>query len=350
MTTTRLTGTTALLAALAVTGCAPIGQPNGGNDDNGPDAGTTAKACDKPIVKTMNLTVTGNDSIGNLPNSCWHLDGTLTINGTASSLAKLGDLRQVKDLVITSGSLTSIDMSEGLTVTRKLDIESSKLTSLAAITLPDDSSCLTYLDSVTVTANPSLTDLGGVAAMTCVSGAVKISNNVNLPSIRLDKAQRLEGGVEISYNNKLTQLTMANVTSITGDLVVSNNALLSSFTTLANLKYMHGSVTIDSNPMLTTLPTAMQTAPAPTIESSLTITNNPKLTELGAFTKLSGVNLLINISNNTTLDVCQAKAVGCCVYHPGTATLHGNSGTSCAVRPYCIANTSNNCPYASVTN
>lgn len=350
MTTTRLTGTTALFAALAVTGCAPIGGQGNGGNDNGPDAGTTAKSCDQPVVKTMNLTLSGTDSITNLPSSCWQLNGTLTINGTASSLAKLGDLRQVKDLVINGGSLTSIDMSEGLTVTRKLDIENSKLTSLANITMPDDASCLTYLDSVTVTANPSLTDLGGVAAMTCVSGAVKISNNVNLASIRLDKAQRLEGGVEISYNNKLTQLTFANVTSITGDLVVSNNATLASFTSLANLKYMHGSVTIDSNPLLTTLPTEMQTAPAPVIESSLTITNNPKLTELGAFTKLSGVNLLINISNNSTLDVCEAKAVGCCVYHPGTATLHANSGTSCSVRPYCIANTNNNCPYASVTN
>ena len=65
----------------------------------------------------MNLTLTGTDSIANLPSSCWQLNGTLTINGTASSLAKLGDLRQVKDLVINGGSLTSIDMSEGLTVT-----------------------------------------------------------------------------------------------------------------------------------------------------------------------------------------------------------------------------------------
>ena len=38
--------------------------------------------------------------------------------------------------------------------------------------------------------------------MTCVSGAVKISNNVNLASIRLDKAQRLEGGVEISVQQQ----------------------------------------------------------------------------------------------------------------------------------------------------
>jgi len=349
MTTTQLTGTTALLAALAVTGCAQLGQPNGGNND-GPDAGTTAKTCDQPIVKTMNLTLSANDSVSNLPTACWQLNGSLTINGTASSLAKLGDLRQVEDLVINGGALTSIDMSEGLTVTRKLDIENSKLTSLANITLPDDASCLTYLDSVTVTANPSLTDLGGVAAMMCVSGAVKISNNVNLASIRLDKALRLEGGVEISYNNKLTQLTLQNVTSITGDLVVSNNATLTSFTSLANLKFMHGSVTIDSNALLTTLPTEMQMSPAPTIESSLTITNNAKLTELGAFTKLSGVDLLINISGNSALDVCEAKAVGCCVYHPGTATLHANSGTSCGVRPYCIANTTNNCPYASVTN
>ena len=117
MTTHRLTGTTALFAALAVTGCAPIGQSNGGHEE-GPDAGATAKTCDKPVVKTMRLTLTGSDSIGNLPSSCWQLDFTLTINVSAASLSKLGDLRQFKDLVITVDSLTAIDMNEGLTVTR----------------------------------------------------------------------------------------------------------------------------------------------------------------------------------------------------------------------------------------
>ena len=95
----------------------------------------------------------------------------------------------------------------------------------------------------------------------------------------------------------------------------------------------------------------MQTAPAPVIESSLTITNNPKLTELGAFTKLSGVNLADqHLEQLGTRRAAKRRPSGAASTTPAPRPSHANNGTSCSVRPYCFADTNNNCPYASVTN
>jgi hypothetical protein len=340
MRTTRIT--TALLFTLV--GCASI---DGNHDSTRPDGGdSTDETCDSPTNKTMDVTISNGTDMKSIPAGCWNLMGTLTVNGSATSLAKLGDLRSVKNLVINGSQMTSIDTVSMLQVNGSLDIEgNAKLTSLSNIQLPQDASCLTYVDSVTIKANPALTDLGGAANMMCVSGAVVISNNVELANIKLDQAQRLEGGLEISYNDKLTGISLGNVQSITHDVIISNNNLLTSFTSLAKLKFMHGSVFIDSNPVLVTLPTEM-VSPGPVVEVNLTVTNNAKLTELGAFTKLLGVNGLINITNNTTLDYCQALEVGCCVGHNGTASIStGNKNHTCATQPSCWAANGNKCLY-----
>ncbi|MEO8552166.1 MAG: hypothetical protein ABI678_19445 [Kofleriaceae bacterium] len=342
-TTTTLLASLASLTAMA---CAPIGN-KAGDDNSGPDAGVSAKPCDDPAIKTGNVTLTGSDSsVTNLPTGCWQLNGSLTLNGSVASLAKLGDLRQVKDLIVNGSNLTSIDMDAPLAVTGKLDIENTKLTSLEGLQLPDDASCLTYLSSVNITANPGLTDLGGVANLMCVSGAVTIQNNVELTQVRLDSALRLEGGLKVADNTRMTSLSVG-ANSITGDLTIQHNAALTAIS-LAKLHFMHGSIIIDDNDLLTTLPTELL-SPAPMVESSLTITNNAKLTELGQLTHLSAVNYVINITNNPQLDYCEAREIGCCVSHPNTASIStGNKNHTCstsAAKPWCYADHGNSCPY-----
>ena len=343
----RTTALTALLIA-SLAGCAQIGGGMGTNDR--PDAGTSADdSCDTPAVKTMDVTLSSDSSssMKAVPSGCWTLKGTLTVMGGVTTLAKLGDLRTVDSLVINGGNLATIDTTSPLAVAHSIDIENnSNLTSLANVTLPNDASCLTYIDSITVKANPKLTDLGGVGDMMCVSAAAIISNNVNLTTVKLDKAQRLEGGLEVSYNDKMTTLTLGNVQSITHDLIISNNKALTSFTTLSKLHFMHGSVMIDTNPLLTNLPTEML-SPGPVVEVNLTITNNATLTQLGAFTKIGGVNGSITIQNNAALSYCQAQEIGCCVGHNGTAQISsGNQSHSCSSRPSCWAANGNRCLYA----
>lgn len=345
-TTTTLLASLVSLTAMA---CAPIGQ-KGGDDTSGPDAGSTAdKPCDKPSVKTGNVTInTANGTVSGLPTGCWHLKGSLTVNGSVASLAMLGDLRQVDNLVINGSSLTSIDMDAPLAVTNSIDIENNaKLTSLEGLQLPDDASCLTYINTVNITANPALTNLGGVANLMCASGLVTIQNNVELTSVRLDQTGRLEGGLKIADNTRMTSLSFS-ANSITGDLTIQHNAALTAIS-MNKLHYMHGSIIIDDNDALTTLPTELM-SPAPMVETNLTVTNNAKLTELGQFTHMSSVNYVINVTNNPALDYCEAREVGCCVSHSGTAQVStGNKNHTCsntAPKPWCYADHGNSCPYS----
>jgi hypothetical protein len=350
MTTTVTTTLLASLAALTAA-CAPIGHPG---QRETPDAGTAAKTCDSPVLKTANVTLSGSGSSMSpeaMPTGCWKLNGSLTISGSTTTLAALGDLVGVSDLVIKSGALTTIDTAMPLEVTRSLDIEdNAHLTSLSNIVVPDDASCLTYIGTVDIERNPALTDLGGVANLMCVSGAVKISNNVALTQVKLDQAKRLEGGLTVSYNTAMTTLSLGAVASITGDLNISNNANLTTFTTLSALTYMHGNVVIDSNAKLAALPSSMKN-PGPVVEQALTITNNAALTDLGYFKYLGGVNgiapLGINISNNSQLNYCEAREIGCCVGHSGKASIStGNKGTSCSTgHSWCWAANGNSCPY-----
>jgi hypothetical protein len=142
----RTTTLSALLASMLAIGCVPMGSDSeqrsrvdGGSGSAGSAGDTT---CD-----TSNITVQSGDfefnsdaSLTNIPKSCWQLAGKLTIDGSISSLAKLGDLRNVGDLVITSSGLTTIDTPNPLAVSGSIDIETnSKLSDLSNLALPTGS-------------------------------------------------------------------------------------------------------------------------------------------------------------------------------------------------------------------
>src|SRR5262249_49321929 len=86
----------------------------------------------------------------------------------------------------------------------------------------------------------------------------------------------------------------------------------------------------DQNDSITSLDTLFPGNPQ--IEGTLTITNNAKLATLGALDHLSGINgpaapTAITITSNAALPYCEARHVGCCVAHPGTAQIGtGNPG------------------------
>jgi hypothetical protein len=337
MRTTVFASRSALLSLLVGSsiGCAQLGHPTGHKGGDGPDAGTEEATCDQMDVKTMDLTFSGTDmSYSGVPGSCWRLAGKLTIGGSVASFAKLGDLREVQDLVITGATeLTSIDTKSDLKVTGNIDIENNpKLVDLGKLQIVGDPSCLSYTSSVKVVANAALTDLKGLADVTCVSGAFTIQNNVNLAAGKFDSALRLEGGVTIQDNTKMTSVSFANlqsVTHVTGGLdaiVIRHNVALTSVS-MPSLKFMHGSVTIDDNDLITSLGT-MFPASFPAIEGALSITGNAKLTDLGQLDHVPNVLNTITITSNTALPYCQARHVGCCVYHVGTAQI-GTGNTNC---------------------
>src|SRR5688572_1154323 len=176
----------ALLCSLAAC-AAPIGGNYGDDDDVSPDAGVDGGAvtgcpAGEEITKTMDLTVSGTSSFTNLPTQCWRLNGKLTVSGVAvSSLAKLGDLRGVKDLVIENTSLTTLDTTAPLQVEGAIRIVgNAKLTDLTKL-----EPSVTQISSIVVDNNPVLANLGGLGKVTRVMGETTITSNPKLTSIAL---------------------------------------------------------------------------------------------------------------------------------------------------------------------
>lgn len=335
-----------LAAALAMPGCTPLGQPVGDRGD-GPDAGRAGAACDDPTHKAIDLTISPSVGYDDVPGGCWRLDGRLTVSGAITSLSMLGDLRGVSELVIDGTDLARLDLPDGLEVTGAVTIRNNpQLADLEGLRVPGDASCLTYLERVTVEDNAALTDLGGLAALTCVSGPVEIRNNVRLSEIALDRARRLEGGLEIRDNTALTRVSVGAVESITGDLVLHHNAALTEIAPLSQLRFLHGSLIVTDNDALTGLAAMLPATPI-AIEGALTITDNATLTDLGAVARVQRVYGLLTIARNAQLDFCPAREVGCCVPHTGYAQIYDNRTSSCSQgHSWCWAQAGNTCPYA----
>lgn len=353
----RTTTLSALLVSMLGIGCAPIGGvPERGRPDAGSTDGAADTTCDTSniTVKSGDLEFTPTMSLTDLPtSSCWQLSGTLTVDSSVTSLAKLGDLRGVQNLVIKNTGLTAIDTPNPLGVAGALDIEmNTKLTDLSNLSLPTDSTCGTYLTSVTLSGNSALTDMGAVNQVACVIDATTISNNAKLATVDLSNAVRLEGGLTISGNTAATSIALTALTSITGDLVISNNAALTSLGNWSALQFLHGGLTIDSNTSLTSLNSVI-TATANgaigtgiPIEGALVITNNTKLADVGQFDHMQWAES-INISGNTALSYCTARNVGCCVIDSdppdgALAAINPDTG-NCGQSSWCYAANGNEC-------
>lgn len=341
----------ALLATFASTlgaACAPIGDA-AGTPKSTVDGGSAAvdQNCDTTNIPSQSGSITFTGSADNVPTGCWQLTGTLTVGAGVSTLAKLGDLRGVTNLVIKGSSLTSIDTPYAIAVGQQIDIENNaELTDLTNLSVPTDSTgttCGTYIQSVTLTNNAALTGLGGLNQLRCVSGATAITNNAALTTVDLSNAIRLEAGLTISGNALLSSIQLTALDSVTTGIDIENNAVLTDLGTWSALQFIHGYLTIEQNPMLTTLAGVFTQTQAATlaIEGKLTIDNNATLTEVDAFAYLASA-VTIDVSNNADLTYCEARAIGCCVLDSewssaSGATISKDNGTTCATQSWCYA-------------
>jgi hypothetical protein len=363
----RTTTLSALLGSMLAIGCVPIGSSN--EDRNRVDAGGSGSGSSDASdadCDTSNIAVTSGDfefnsdaSLTSIPKTCWQLAGKLTIDGSITSLAKLGDLRSVGDLVITSSGLTSIDTPNPLAVSGSIDIETnSKLADLSNLSLPTGagsaSTCSSFLTAVTLKGNTALTSMGAMNQLGCVIGLTDIEGNTKLTDLDLSNAIRLEGGLTITGNTAATSLELGSLASVTGAMTISNNTALANLGQWTSLQFMHGPLTIDTNPALTTLAGVMNGAANGTvgtgimIEGELSITNNAKLAEVGEFQYLSWAQQ-INIANNAQLEYCQAREIGCCVIdsapsNVNMAAITANKDATCnGASSWCFGGNNNRC-------
>ena len=334
MRTTRLTLTAMLCSAVAAC-VSPIGERE--HDGVGPDAGvdgsTATGACADLKIVTMNLTVSGSSNFNNLPTTCWKLNGKLVITGPAvTSVAKLGDLREVNDLEINDADITTFDTKAPVDVTGDIYIHANdKLTDITNV------AAKSTVKSIRVEDNAALTKLGGLSKVNVVSGATSVANNLKLTSVDLGSAQRLEGGLSVTDNGALGTITLTAMQSV-GNLTIARNPVLSNIGSMSAMTNIHGTFTIDDNDALITLSTL---GTGVTIDLGLVISNNLKLADTGQLQHASRIFGAIAVTSNSALDVSLGHDIGCCVASAGF-TAANNKTTQCDGQHYCLQ-TQQNC-------
>ena len=330
----------ALLCSVVATACAPIGEP-GGDDGDAPDAGvgSAGATCDQAETTTTDITIAGTASFSGLPMKCWKLNGKLTLSGAAvTTLEKLGDLREVRDLVIDDTDLTKFDTKSIVEVTGDITIRyNDKLTDITNI-VPKATA-----KSITVEYNAELVGLGGLSKAVIVTGATTIRNNNKLANLDLGRATRLEGGVLVQDNPVLGKLDLQALQS-TRDFTIRNNAGLWDLGTLAALQYVHGTLTIDNNDNLSTLGNTMMSGNT-AVDLGVVVSGNAKLSEIGGIAHLKYVGGTVTASGNSQLTYCEIREIDCCV-NSGQVLHSGNQTSSCGVSGYSWCNQQlGYCPY-----
>jgi hypothetical protein len=328
--------TTTLALLVSLSACvSPIGEREheGFGPDAGVDGSTATGACDDLEIVTMNLTVSGSSNFNGLPTTCWRLNGKLVITGPAiTSVAKLGDLREVNDLEINDADLATFDTKAPVEVSGDIFIHANdKLTDITNV------AAKSTVKSIRVEYNAALTKLGGLSRVNVVSGATSIANNAKLSTVELGSAQRLEGGLSVTDNGALGTITLTGMQSV-GNLTIARNPVLSNIGSMAAMTNIHGTFTIDDNDAITTLSSL---GTGVTIDLGLVISNNLKLADTGQLQHATRIFGTIAVTSNAALDVSYAHDIGCCVSSAGFAASN-NKTTQCDGQHYCLQ-TQQNC-------
>jgi hypothetical protein len=330
---TLMRTTTSLLLCSAVAACAPVGGPGELQPDAG---GSSDRACDNPQQLVQRLTIRSSSDVNALPRNCWELKAALTLSGPdVTNLDMLGDLRTVASLELDGTGLTKFNSMSPIDVTGDIKIHDNPHLADLANVRPQTAT------SLVVKNNAALTNLGGLSALTGVTGPVTIDTNAKLETVDLSKATKLVGALSVSNNAALTTLKLDALTSVY-DLTLSNNATLTKISSLAALRFIHGTLTIQENDQLTGL-NAMSGAMT-SIDNSVVISDNPVLSNLGQLTHVGVIVGSVWVIGNPKLDYCEAQPFTCCVPIGGALTISDNLGTSCQTPPWCWAK-NNSCPF-----
>ncbi|MCB2222374.1 MAG: T9SS type A sorting domain-containing protein, partial [Bacteroidetes bacterium] len=136
--------------------------------------------------------------------------------------------------------------------------------------------------------------------MTSIGGDLDVSYNTALTSFTgLDNMTSIGGDLDVSYNTALTSLTgLNNVTSIGGDLSIDNNDALTSLTGLDNVTSIGGDIWIYSNDALTSL-TGLDNVTF--IGGHLQVSANNALTSLTGLENVTSIGGAFYIHGNAAL-------------------------------------------------
>jgi hypothetical protein len=348
--TTRLPHNLSLAALLFTSAClGQVGEDPGGGSRPKKD-GDAPAGCENPTEITEPVTIRSDADFAKLPTGCWDLFEKLRLEGPGIvSLAKLGTLKGVNDLELVDTNVKTIDTKLPLAVYGAVTITGNKqLASLANMPVDNaDNLTATY----TVRNNPLLTSLDGLKYIKTVEGELRISDNAALADISLVELTSVTGALtiantgatridlgslqtvmrlEISGNTKLTTFDGLAASTIKGDFVLRGNTALANIGVMSSVTRVEGAVTIDGNNALKNLDAF---ASLQYITSSLTVMNNTALESLGRFNQLAGIGTTVAITGNTALPYCSGHEIDHCVASGAVTVTNNKPNTQNATCP-----------------
>ena len=166
-------------------------------------------------------------------------------------------------------------------------------TTLISIDTIDGDLTIGYTDNDSTS---DITDLT-ILNMSHITGNLIIQQNGQLVNQKsLTNLQTVGGHFTVSNNARLTALNFSKLQTIGGYFSVSNNARLTAFD-FSKLQTVGGYFQVNDNDGLT----AFDFSKLQTIEGSFQVNNNDGLTSFGNFTKLETVEGYVDVSNNARL-------------------------------------------------
>jgi hypothetical protein len=179
-----------------------------------------------------------------------------------------------------------------------LNIQGNDITNLDSLYV------LTKVGSLSITFNPSLTNIDGLSHLIrmesdCGAQGLNISSNQTLGDLNgLSSLTYIAGPLTISSNTMLADINgLSNVSEVMGSILISSNATLENIDGLTRLTTIPGSVSIDSNPGLQGINGLSSVA---RIDGPLAIGYNDALSTL-ALSALEYVGGFLTVEQNSNL-------------------------------------------------
>ncbi len=181
-------------------------------------------------------------------------------------------------------------LPEGIIFTTQLEIDNFQT---------NNPNCTEIEGWVTIDSD-DITNLNGLSVVTSIGGDLYISENATLTSLTgLDNLTSIGGDLHIYQNEALTSLTaLDNVTYIVGYIVIGSNAALTSLTGLDNVTSIGGRLYISYNDALTSISGLDNVT---SIGGDLIIDNNDALTSLTGLDNVTSIGESLSIGWNAAL-------------------------------------------------
>ncbi len=144
-----------------------------------------------------------------------------------------------------------------------------------------------------------ITDLTPLAKLTTIGGNLSVSQNSSLTNlVGLDGISSIGGNLYI-HQNSLQNLNGLNISSVGGDINIAANDMLSNIDALTSITSLAGGIYIDNNPALTNLNGLSNFT---SVNGILDIGGNSGLTNLDGLSSFTAVGGSLSIYNDILLE------------------------------------------------